>query len=50
MAPSMLLAIKHLVFKLHLILICHFHVDCWQIGDNLYNCDGCRQCEYNVDG
>jgi hypothetical protein len=30
------------IMKFHMVLICHFHIECWQIGDNQYNCDGGR--------
>lgn len=42
--------IKNFILKIHLILVCHFHIDCWQIGDNFYNCDGYRQCGYEYEG
>lgn len=33
------------VILLKILLYCHFHIDCWQIGDGVYNCEGRRVCE-----
>jgi hypothetical protein len=38
-------SLSALLLKFHLILYCHFYIECWQIGGNIYNCDGQRICE-----